>query len=171
MKKLNMNFILILFFVAFSILTRLIPHISNFTSVFALGIFTFASTKNKLLSSLLPVFVMFISDIFLGFYPDVWAVYASLTIALLLSSLVMNNLSSRKIVLNSFVSPTIFFILSNLAIFPYWYPVSFSGLMQCYYNAIPFYGYSLISTLAYSFAFFGLNKLITKENLLTVNTK
>jgi hypothetical protein len=114
---------------------------------------------------------MFLSDIFIGFYPEIWAVYVSVALAMLISYSIVKTPTKMKVGITSLVAPTVFFILSNLAIWQVWYPSTFGGLVTCYINAIPFYGYSLISTLAYSFGFFGLYKLATKENLLVIPVK
>lgn len=171
MKKNHTNILISIFLIAFVFATRLIPHVSNFTPIFAFGIFTVTLFKNRILSTILPIAAMFLSDIFIGFYPEIWAVYVSVAVSMLISYSIIKNPSALKVGISSFAAPTIFFILSNLAVWISWYPTTLSGFVSCYVNAIPFYGYSIVSTLAYSFAFFGLHKLATKENLLLSTSK
>lgn len=171
MKKFNHNFTVAIIFTFFVVLTRLIPHLSNFTPIFALGIFTTVLFKNRTISLALVLGAMLVTDIFIGFYPEVWAVYASTIIAIGLSTLFTKNPSFLKLGISSLSAPTIFFVLSNLAVWFAWYPHSFEGLSMCYFNAIPFYGYSLISTFAYTFAFFSIYKIVTKQNLVLVSEK
>lgn len=171
MNKNKTNIAIALGLIIFVVITRLIPHVSNFTPIFALGIFSVSLLKNRFLTTLVPIAAMFISDIFIGFYPEIWAVYVSLAVAMILSYSIAKNSTVFKVGAASLAAPTAFFILSNLAVWQVWYPTTLSGLTTCYINAIPFYGYSLISTFAYSFAFFGLYKLATKENLLLSTIK
>jgi hypothetical protein len=171
MKKNLTNILIAIGLLVLVVITRLIPHLSNFTPIFAFGIFSVALFKNRFLATVLPITAMFISDIFIGFYPEIWAVYLSISIAMLISYSISKTPNVLKIGITSLIAPTIFFILSNLAVWNVWYPATSAGLVACYINAIPFYGYSIISTLAYSFAFFGLYKLVTKENLLLISAK
>lgn len=171
MKKNQLNILIAIVLLAFVFITRLIPHVSNFTPIFAFGIFSVTLFKNRIISTILPIAAMFLSDIFIGFYPEIWAVYVSVAFAMLISYSIMKNPTALKVGISSLAAPTVFFILSNLAVWTVWYPATFSGLVSCYVSAIPFYGYSVISTLAYSFAFFGLYKLVTKENLLLSTSK
>ncbi len=135
------------------IFTRLTPHISNFTPIFAIGFFSLAIFKNKKISLFLPLIGMFLSDIFLGFYATAWANYLALFFSIFVS--VSYNLKNRYFdtFSKSLVAPTIFFILSNLVVFFAWYPQSLEGFVSCYVNAIPFYGATLLSTFAYSAVF------------------
>jgi len=87
MKKNYFNILFLVGVIILTIITRMIPHLSNFTSVFALGIILTSITRNKILISGIVVATMFLSDIFIGFYPAVWAIYASMAITVILSSL------------------------------------------------------------------------------------
>ena len=169
MKKQSLLLIGLLFLLTIG--TRLIPHLSNFTPIFALGLLAGFATKNKFIAIGIGFAALIISDIFVGFYPQVWAVYAATGISIFLSVMILKNQSGKSIAKSSFVAPTVFYLLSNVAAFFAWYPVSFEGFISCYYNAIPFYGYSLLSTFTYSYAFFGLLKLASKENPATVLNK
>ena len=133
--------------------TRLIPHISNFTPIFAIGIFSVTIFKNKQISLFLPLIGMFLSDIFIGFYSTAWANYLALFFAIFFPISFSFNNRYFDLISKSIISPTIFFILSNLVVFFAWYPNTFEGFISCYVYAVPFYGASLISTIAYSSVF------------------
>jgi hypothetical protein len=142
--------------VIFVIILRLIPHLSNFTPIFAIGIFAAYSFKNKWISIALPLTSMLISDIFLGFYSEIWAVYLSMAIAHLLNFKFAQTAKAKDLAISSFIAPTIFYILSNLVVFVSWYPHNLLGLSECYISAIPFYGASLLATFGYTFLFWGI---------------
>ncbi|OGU56836.1 MAG: hypothetical protein A2X64_07430 [Ignavibacteria bacterium GWF2_33_9] len=162
MKKQSLLLIGLLFLLTIG--TRLIPHLSNFTPIFALGLLAGFLTKKKYMAIGIGFAALIISDIFVGFYPQVWGVYAATGVSIFLSIMFLKNQSGKSIAKSSFIAPTVFYLLSNIVAFFAWYPVTFEGFVSCYYNAIPFYGYSLLSTFAYSYAFFGLHKLVAKEN-------
>jgi hypothetical protein len=50
----------------------------------------------------------------------------------------------------------LFFLLSNFGVWlGGWYPMTGSGLVACFVNAIPFYGYTVAGDLAFTVALFG----------------
>ena len=68
---------LLIAFVLIAILSRLIPHLPNFTAVTATALFAGRHFKNKILAFVAPLTVMIVSDLILGFYTISWFVYAS----------------------------------------------------------------------------------------------
>lgn len=154
------NILISIILLVLLIASRLIPHISNFTPVFAIGLFSYTLYKKNSLSFVLPILGMLFTDLIIGFYQNVWAVYLSMVIAIVVSNLINTNKKQITILSRSLSAPTIFFILSNLSVFFVWYPFSFEGFVSCYVNAIPFYGYSIASTLIYSFVFYSLYNLV-----------
>lgn len=168
MKKENIIINIALFLLL--IITRLIPHISNFSPVFAIGLFGYNLHKNHFYSLIIPLFGMFITDIFIGFYSNVWAVYLSVIISITISNLLSLSNSKMTMLTRAFSAPTLFFVLSNLSVYFIWYPLTLEGFIQCYVNAIPFYGYSLISTYLYYFTFHYIYKFAFKKDLLPTNS-
>jgi hypothetical protein len=60
----------------------------------------------------------------------------------------------------SLVASTAFFVISNFGVWMSgWYTLSLAGLVACYVNAIPFYGYTLIGDLAFTGVLFGSYEL------------
>ena len=158
------NILISIILLTLLIASRLIPHISNFTPVFAIGLFSYTLFKKNSLSFVLPILGMLFTDLFIGFYQNVWAVYLSMAIAIVVSNLINTNKKQITILSRSLSAPTIFFILSNLSVFFVWYPFSLEGFVSCYVNAIPFYGYSIASTLIYSFVFYSIHYLVLDRN-------
>lgn len=163
------NILISIILLTLLIASRLIPHISNFTPVFAIGLFSFKIFKRNSFSFILPLAGMFLTDLIIGFYQNVWAVYLSIVIAIVLSNLIDTKKKQLTIFARSISAPTIFFILSNLSVFFIWYPLSVAGFVQCYVNAIPFYGYSVLSTLVYSFVFNSLYSSFFEKQLSITN--
>ena len=145
-----------------------IPHLS-------LALFGGAIIKDKKWAFALPIFSIFLSDVLYqilytsgifsikGFYQGQWFMY------LLYAGIVLLGFTMKKVnVVNVFVysvaAPTLFFLVSN---FQYWLmggadirtqlPLSrdFTGLIQSYAQALPFYPGSLAGTLVFSTILFG----------------
>ena len=131
-------------------LSRLIPHPWNFTPVLALGIFSGFFFKQFSKSFFIVVVAMFIGDIFLGFHATMFFTYISLSVAVILG-LCIKYFKFKEILLSGIISSVCFFIVTN---FGAWltlpmYEKSFSGLIESYILAIPFFHNTLLSTLLY----------------------
>ena len=131
-------------------LSRLIPHPWNFTPVLALGIFSGFFFKQFSKSFFIVVVAMFIGDIFLGFHATMFFTYISLSVAVILG-LCIKYFKFKEILLSGMISSVCFFIVTN---FGAWltlpmYEKSFSGLIESYILAIPFFHNTLLSTLLY----------------------
>ena len=144
MKLRKTQFIFLLIIIA--TLSRVIPHPPNFTPITAIALFSITRLDNKLLASLIPLICLYISDLFLGFYSINIFVYSSF----LLISLLGNYIG--KINLSSVVlSSILFFTISNFGVWLLGYPRTIEGFLTCYVNAIPFFGFTILGDLIYSF--------------------
>lgn len=156
MKKLN--FIIIL--IGIAILSRLIPHPPNFTPITAIALFSTIHFKNKILTYLIPIIGLFISDLILGLSMVNLFVYLSF-IAITFIGFKFQKINNYSILLSS----TTFFIVSNFGVWILGYPKTIEGLILCYYMAIPFFVYTIMGDLFYSYAMkygfrYALNKKI-----------
>ena len=163
-KNIN-NFVLPVVIILSLSLTRLIPHPWNFTPVLATGIFAGFYFKQFYLSLFIVILSMFIGDLFLGFHNTMFFTYISLAVAVMLG-LYIKNFKFTEILFSGLVSSVCFFIITN---FGAWltlgeiYTKNFSGLMQSYVMAIPFFHNTLISTFLYLFLFKLLYDLAVKK--------
>ena len=142
----NKRELLLIGFVVFAILLRLVPHPPNFAPITALALFSGVNFKNKFIGVTFPLIAMFISDIFLGFSFITFWVYG----AFLVISIISTFLSKIKIS-NILVGSLIFFIISNFGVWVLGYPKTLEGLILCYTMAIPFFGYSILGDLFFSY--------------------
>ena len=78
---------LLITFAVVAILSRLIPHVPNFTAVTATALFAGRFFERKALAYALPLAVMVISDVILGFYTISLFVYASFAAVVLIGQL------------------------------------------------------------------------------------
>ena len=153
MNKINKNIknyylpICLILVLSFS---RLIPHPWNFTPILAVGIFSGFYFKNFILSLFIVILSMFIGDLFLGFHSTMFFTYISLAVAVVIG-LFIKHFKFTEILFSGLVSSVCFFIITN---FGTWltldmYEKNFSGLLQSYVLAIPFFHNTLISTFLY----------------------
>ena len=162
----------------------------GFAPQIAMALFAGSISKDKRFAFLFPILSLFISDLlyqFLysqglstikGFYSGQWQNYlliASITII----GFFINKNKIGQIFLGSLAGAVYFFLISNFMV---WigggkdinnlpYPRSFSGIMLCYSEALPFFKWSVLSTLLLNGVFFGsfylLGKSVLKKEMQT----
>jgi len=153
MNKINKNIknyflpICLILVLSFS---RLIEHPWNFTPILAVGIFSGFYFKNFILSLFIVILSMFIGDLFLGFHSTMFFTYISLAVAVVIG-LFIKHFKFTEILFSGLASSVCFFIITN---FGAWltlemYEKNFTGLLQSYVLAIPFFHNTLISTFLY----------------------
>lgn len=149
--KYKIAFSLLLIFLG--IATRILPHAWNFAPVAAIAIFS-GFYLGKRYSIVVPVATMIIGDFFIGFYelPLLAAVYGSLITAGLIASALRKYKSVESIFVSSIAASLIFFVVTNWAVWQFspWYAKTFSGLIQTYYVALPFFRNTLMGDLFYT---------------------
>ncbi len=128
-------------------LSRFIPHPPNFTSLLALSFYVPAILGIRYLPFLLISFA--ITDFIIGYHTGTHWTWGSVLVIGFISQYFIKNISYR--LSGALLGALIFFIITNFGV---WvsgmYGYTFSGLVTCYVLAIPFFSYSLISTLIFS---------------------
>ena len=128
-----------------AVLTRLVPHLPNFTPVTAISLFGGLYISNKILAYALPLIIMFISDIFLGFSSITLFVYSGFMLVTLIGTL-----RKKSNILTIFMGSLSFFIVTNFGVWLLGYPKTWTGLVECYTLALPFFRNSLLGDFFYS---------------------
>ena len=157
----------IIFFTLLLVLSRVVPHPPNFTPILAGIIFLPFIKKDFIFSMIVPIFVMLISDFIIGMHSLMFWTYLPILILSFLAFYFYQD-SFRRVINLAIFSPIIFFILSNFGV---WvnsakYSRDFSGLVECYIYAIPFYASSAISCILFSIIFYLIRQLIFKKIIL-----
>ena len=153
--------------------TRLLPHYPNVTAVGAAALFA-GAYFSKRLAFLIPVAVLFISNLFLnnliyakqfpelydGFVwftqGDIW-VYAGFIAVSVIGILTLKKTTTPRVIGASFLGSLAFFLISN---FGSWvaspvFEKSAAGLVACYTAAIPFFWNTVFGDLFYVTVLFG----------------
>lgn len=149
--------ILILLLIAFGVISRFLPHASNFTPITAIVLF--ASAYLGVRYSLLGLLgIMLLSDIFIGFYhwEIMLAVYGSFALSALIGSYIRTQ-NAKTVIVSSLSSSLLFFLITNWAVWQFgaMYERSLSGLIQSYIMALPFFKNSLAGDIIYTSVLFG----------------
>lgn len=161
-KKL-LGFLIGLALIIMGLIFRILPHPPNFSPVAAIALFGGFYFSRKI-SMVVPLFIMFLSDIFIGFYEPVLMafVYGSFLICVILGFQLKKHKKWHTILQNSLLCSLVFFFLTNFAVWAFtpWYAKSFSGLIQCYLMAIPFLKNTLLGNLFFTGIIFGTYEVI-----------
>ena len=156
MKEKNKKILFITLFIIVAALMRLIPHPPNFVPITAIAIFAGVKFNNIKIAYAIPISIMLISDLFIGFYSISLFVYLAFILIITYSSFI-KKYSIKNIILSS----VMFFIITNFGV---WlmggYPKSVEGLVLCYTMAIPFFTNSIIADLFFSaILYYGFEKI------------
>ncbi|MGC6437745.1 MAG: DUF6580 family putative transport protein [Flavobacteriaceae bacterium] len=156
----NKKTVVIFAIMVVAILARLVPHAPNFTPVTAIALFGGFYCSNKILGYILPLAIMVISDLFLGFSSISIFVYAAFLFVSFIGTQT-KKLSIWSVILGSFS----FFVITNFGVWLLGYPKTWIGFAECYTLAIPFFRNSLLGDLFYSGVMIFGFQLIQKYSL------
>ena len=127
--------------------SRFIPHPPNFTSLLALAFYVPVFFGVRYIPVLIISFA--ITDLIIGYHLGTHWTWGSVLIIGLISKFFAKNHMWR--ISGALVGACIFFIVTNLGV---WltgvYGLSIPGLVFSYTIAIPFFAYSVLSTLCFS---------------------
>ena len=141
--------------------SRFVPHPPNFTSLLALSFYVPAVLGIKYLPALLISFV--ITDIFIGIHSLAVFTWGSVIFIGFFSQYFTKNFNSR--ISGALLGACLFYIITNFGVWSMGsYGYNLEGLILSYTLAIPFFGYSLIST----FIFSAIIECLLKLNILNL---
>ena len=127
--------------------SRFIPHPPNFTSLIALSFYVPVILGTRYIPALLLCF--FVTDMVIGFHSLTFFTWGSVLVIGLISNCFKSSLIKR--ISGSLIGALIFFVITNFGVWVLGsYGYTLSGLINCYILAIPFFTYSIISTLLFS---------------------
>ena len=157
----------IIFITLILVLSRIIPHPPNFTPILAGIIFLPFIKKDLTFSVIVPLAAMLISDLIIGMHSLMLWTYGSI---MFLSCLTyyFNQDNILRIGSLAVITPMIFFLVSNFGVWitGSYYARDISGLMECYFNAIPFYASSAISCMLFTALFYLIRSALLKRKFL-----
>ena len=151
------------FLIVLGVIARLVPHAWNFTPIGALGLFAGANCRPRI-AWLVPLSSLLLADLILGFYSPITMgfVYLGFLAGPFIGRwLITPRRSVRRIGSAVLMSSTVFFVVSNFGVWlGGFYPLTPSGLVECYVLAIPFYGAMLLGDGLYAAILFGGQEML-----------
>ncbi len=161
-KLFTPQFIFVSSAVFIAAISRLLPHIDNFTPIAAMALFGGAYITNKRLAFIIPLLSMFVSDLALqlmfgwGFHNTIVYVYAAFALTTVIGLVIKNNITIKSVIAGSFISSVLFFMITN---FGYWTATGFqfgiTGLNAAYVAGLPFFRATMLGDLFYNTVLFG----------------
>ena len=140
--------------------SRLIPHPPNFTSLLALSFYIPAVFGIKFIP--IVVLALLFTDLIIGFHSTMFFTMGSVVLIGIMSKYFNKSILIR--IFGALGGALIFYILTNFGV---WlsgsYGYTLVGLTNCYVLALPFFGYSLISTLLFSVIIESVYKFFQKN--------
>ena len=140
--------------------------IANFSGIGAVALFGGFYLSNKAGSFLLPMVVLFLSDLGLsltmgsayGFYEGWYYTYIAFALMIGVGRLFFNKVNVKNILTASFVAVFIHWIVADFGVWlgSTMYPQTLAGFWACLVMAIPFELKFLAATLIYSAVMFGI---------------
>ena len=156
-----------------AVLTRFIPHLLNFSPVFAALLFGGAHLKRRD-AIWYPLALLAASDVLLttlvyrmrlGWGQSItWLAFA---VVALIGCWLRKRETVARIGVAALAGPTAFFLISNFGVWLGWhmYPATWDGLATCYAAALPFYRNSLVASVVYSAVLFGANGIYRRRHV------
>lgn len=171
-EKMSLRTGIIVLFVLFAALSRLLPHPPNFTPIGGMALFGAAYFSRKYLAFLIPLAAMWLSDLLLNnlvyakAYPELYEgffwfgslyVYMSIVLIGLLGLALLRKVKLTTLLGASLAASVLFFLITN---FGSWladpmYPKNAAGLTAAYAAGIPFFWNTLLGDLFYVAVLFG----------------
>jgi hypothetical protein len=138
-------------------LTRLLPHPWNFSPVGAMALFAGAHFRRKSVAFAVPLAALLLSDLVLGFYDGVILVYLSFCVNVVLGMLIRERKSIGFVMPAALAGSVQFFSITNFGVWltGHLYPMTMTGLQQCYIAALPFFSWTLAGDVFFTAVLFG----------------
>ena len=150
--------------IALGVALRILPHEANFAPIAAIALFGGVYLRRGY-ALLLPLAALVLSDIAIGFdsFHGRAVVYGSVAIIGMVGLAVRKRKSLATVIGGSVAGSLIFFLITNFVYFypPLMYQHNLSGMLNSYYNALPFFRSTMASDLFYVGILFGSYELIT----------
>lgn len=127
--------------------SRFIPHPPNFTSLIALSFYVPALLGMIYTPALILSFM--ITDLIIGFHKITFFTWGSVIFISLISKFFKNYIRTR--IFGVLMGAFLFFVITNFGVWSFgYYGYDFTGLVECYVAALPFFGNTIVSTILFS---------------------
>ena len=161
-KLFTPRFIFITTAILVAAISRVFPHINNFTPIAAMALFGGVYFSDKRLAFIVPLVAMIVSDVILeftsgwGFHNTIVYVYVAFILTSAIGLLVRKNTNVQTVLGASVLSSLLFFIITNFGVWAASGGVGgASGLATTYILGVPFFAPTLLGDLFFNSILFG----------------
>ena len=140
--------------------SRFIPHPPNFTSLIALSFYVPALLGTRFIPAVILSFVL--TDLIIGFHSTTIFTWGSVLLIGFLTTYFSKGITKR--ISGALLGAVIFFVVTNFGVWSLgFYEFNLNGLLLCYTLALPFFGYSLVSTVIFAALIETILKIFSKK--------
>ena len=140
--------------------SRFIPHPPNFTSLIALSFYIPALFGTRFIPAVILSFAL--TDLFIGFHNTIIFTWGSVLLIGFLTTYFSKGITKR--ISGALLGAIIFFVVTNFGVWSLgFYEFNLNGLLLCYTLALPFFGYSLVSTVIFAAIIETILKIFSKK--------
>ena len=153
--------------IVFLVASRVIPHPPNFTPVLAVTIFAPYFFRELAISVVIPLAAMVLADLLLGMHSYMLWVYGAMVASVVISYYLRRTGTNLvRIGTLALSSSLLFFVVTNFGVWlgSNFYPQTVQGLFACYIAALPFFGNTLVSTMAFCGLFYGVMRMAGQKD-------
>lgn len=160
--------VLLAVLVTIGIATRFLSHTfdnypPNFTAIGAIALFSGAYFKNRKLAYVLPLAILFLSDLLLGLHSTMIFVYLSFAFMIYIGSRIQKDKSVLKIAGSSILGSLVFFLITNFGVWATGMGLH-TNLSLVLIDGIPFFRNMLVGDLFFNAIFFGAAYFIFEKS-------
>jgi hypothetical protein len=146
-------------FILVAAFSRLLPHPNNFVPVVAMALVG-GMYFDKKFAFIIPLAAMVLSDLVIGFHATIPFVYGSMLVSTVIGVWLHSHKKTGFVIGGTLLSSLIFFVVTNFGVWltggGWFYPKTWSGLVECYTMAIPFFQNSLSGDIVYTGVLIGV---------------
>lgn len=155
LEKIDENAVAIVLII-FAISSRFLPHPPNFAAVGAATLFSGVYLKKKY-ALWLPLFVMAVSDMFIGFHNLIFFTWGSFVLIGVIGLWLRKRKNIQNVVFATVTVSLLFFFVTNFAVWAFtpMYSKTMEGLVECFVLAIPFFRNTFLGDIFFVGVLFG----------------
>lgn len=141
--------------IVIGVISRVIFHEHNFTPVLAIALFagTFLTKRQALI---VPLALFVAADLIIGFHSTIIFTWGSILLITAIGMTLRKNRTRVKTAGGALAAAVLYFVVTNFGVWIMYetYAKTFSGLIECYAAAIPFFRNTFFSTFIYTFVLY-----------------
>ena len=108
------NLLAITSIILLAVISRVIPHPLNFAPITAIALLGSVYYKNKWQSILIPMIIMFVSDLIIGLHGTIPFVYGAFLLITFIGFWLKKHFSYKNLLIVTLLSSVLFFLITNL---------------------------------------------------------